>query len=749
MADPPCDETVAVRVERVLPFGLLVSLEDGREGLIREREIAWTAHERQRWRERFKPGDALRAVVLGERVEQRIELSLRLAESDPWRNLVERYRLGARVDGTVTAIQPYGAFVELEPGVVGLLHRTRLPATVDDRPIDELFWVGDAVRVTVERLDTVHRRIGLSLARARLRRWEFDWSAAGVRPAPVPPDDGAGRAETTPAEHASAEPSTPTWRIVVVEDDPLHREALVRWFQRAGHAVRSAATAEAALELVEAEAPDLLLSDWGLPGMSGVEGILRVRSRWPAVRCAVMTDLTRTGDGATGFEQLRAQSVPILVKPLRPADLNALLLDSGELSPAALDNQLASDLAEPSLLDVLRAPLPVLERIDLLLLRQLRRTGATKVVLFVFDQVRRKVDVLAEAGDAPLNRAALADLIYSPVRDVAEDQRPFRASEVQEADPRVRYLRPLLSFRSCVGIPLPVQLAERYALFVFSARQAEPGQHLEEYSDATALALAALLERDRFHTQALDTQRLALLGQLSRALVHEVNHRLSPVNFAVTEVAQILKSMGLPERSAQQLERDLTHLRLAADDLSLSVGRLTETAQMFGRVMVQARDQIVPLEVALRETVALVRDMADRSHIRIALQIEPELPQVQVPSIQVQQMLLNVVINAVQQISLSAKAGHILLRVRQAQADGRRLIRIEVEDDGPGLHRELWERVFELGFTTRRKEGSGLGLYITRSLADALGARVQVAESFILWGSTFVIELPAPPPAAE
>jgi two-component system, NtrC family, sensor kinase len=103
-----------------------------------------------------------------------------------------------------------------------------------------------------------------------------------------------------------------------------------------------------------------------------------------------------------------------------------------------------------------------------------------------------------------------------------------------------------------------------------------------------------------------------------------------------------------------------------------------------------------------------------------------------------------VVINAIQQISLiKGQGGHILICARPWQADGKDLIRIEVEDDGPGLHRELWERVFELGFTTRRKEGSGLGLYITRSLAEALGARVLVSESFILWGTTFVIELPA------
>jgi signal transduction histidine kinase len=54
----------------------------------------------------------------------------------------------------------------------------------------------------------------------------------------------------------------------------------------------------------------------------------------------------------------------------------------------------------------------------------------------------------------------------------------------------------------------------------------------------------------------------------------------------------------------------------------------------------------------------------------------------------------------------------------------------------------LWERIFQPGFTTREEEGSGLGLYISRSLVETMGGRIYVANSHILWGSTFVIELP-------
>ncbi|PDW02242.1 ATP-binding protein [Candidatus Viridilinea mediisalina] len=730
--------TITVSVERLLPFGLLVRLEDGREGLIRERELAWSGRELQRWRERFKPGDRLQAVLLGTPDEPRLELSLRLAEHDPWLDLVERYPLGSLVDGSVTGVQPYGAFIELEPGITGLLHQSRLPASAQMRPIQELFWIGDRVRVMVERLDTVHRQIGLSLLRARAQRWSHDWATL------VPTMPLARPPLPAPADEPLP-PQQPSWRLVVVEDDELHREALMRWCHQAGHQVRSAATAEAGLALVEADPPDLLLSDWGLPTMSGPELLMGVRRRWPEVRCALMSDWTHSSAAGNELEGLRRQGVALLLKPLRPEDMHDLLHTSFSAAPEPVAPHLATDhLAEPSLLDVLRTPLPLQEQVQRLLQRQLKRTHATKIILFRLDPVRRTIELVATAGGAPLNEAAIADLIYSPVRDVAEDGHHFRINAVQASDPRVRYLRPLLDFRACSGIPLPVQLLERYALFVFSARQRELNPHLEEYSAATALALATLLERDSFHSKALDTQRLALLGQLSRALVHEVNHRLSPVNFTVSELLQSIKRMASDGRSHTALTRDLNQLQLVADDLSLGFNRLSETAQMFGRVMVQARAQQQPLEQAVRETIELVRDMADRNKIVLGLRIDDALPNLVLPAIQVQQMLLNMLLNAIQQISLHDRQqpGHILVDLRICKRDGQPWVQIRIEDDGPGLHRELWERVFDLGFTTRSEQGSGLGLYITRSLAEALRARVFVEASFMLWGTTFVLELP-------
>jgi signal transduction histidine kinase len=107
-------------------------------------------------------------------------------------------------------------------------------------------------------------------------------------------------------------------------------------------------------------------------------------------------------------------------------------------------------------------------------------------------------------------------------------------------------------------------------------------------------------------------------------------------------------------------------------------------------------------------------------------------------------VLVNVIQNAIQQI------GQIEPRRRgrvgsesPGQPGGQKALQVSIEDDGPGIHRRLWERIFEMDYTTRCGDGSGLGLYLSRTLIEAQGGRLYVANSHLLRGTRFVVELPA------
>jgi ribosomal protein S1 len=233
MSQADTGSTVTVQVRRLLPFGLLVSREDGCIGIIREREIAWERSARRHWREHYNPGDKLHAMLLGEGRDQQLELSLRLVQHDPWSDLPGRYQLGQLVDGLVTGIRPYGVFVEIEPGITGLLHRSRLPSWANKEKVTDLFWPGDRVKAAIELIDPAHRRLRLNLGRAWLHRWQSPEAPQLAEPAsrdPAAPAKAASRTVRLPLE-------LPLQRlaplsILITEDDQAQLDATANWLRQ-------------------------------------------------------------------------------------------------------------------------------------------------------------------------------------------------------------------------------------------------------------------------------------------------------------------------------------------------------------------------------------------------------------------------------------------------------------------------------------------------------------------------------------
>jgi small subunit ribosomal protein S1 len=159
------------RVSSVRDFGAFVDL-GGVEGLIHVSEIAHgrVAHPSQV----LEPGQAVEVKVLaieptaaGGRA--RIALSLRALAPDPWANVRERFPIGATVPGTVRRLEGFGAFVEIAPGLDGLVHVSKMALDRRVAHPRQVVSVGDAVQVTVQAVDEAQRRISLSMVEAARR----------------------------------------------------------------------------------------------------------------------------------------------------------------------------------------------------------------------------------------------------------------------------------------------------------------------------------------------------------------------------------------------------------------------------------------------------------------------------------------------------------------------------------------------------------------------------------------------------
>jgi small subunit ribosomal protein S1 len=163
----PPGSVVEGKVRNIANYGAFVEIEEGIDGLLHVSDLSWTkkiGHPS----EVLKKGESVRAVVLSvDQEKQRIALGLKQMQEDPWTTVIPaNYRPGMVVKGHVTKIANFGVFVELEPGLEGLLHISEISDQKIEKPEDQL-KVGQEVEVKILRVDGDERKIGLSLKRAQ------------------------------------------------------------------------------------------------------------------------------------------------------------------------------------------------------------------------------------------------------------------------------------------------------------------------------------------------------------------------------------------------------------------------------------------------------------------------------------------------------------------------------------------------------------------------------------------------------
>ena len=150
-------------VTRLMDFGAFVELEPGIEGMIHVSEMSWVKKVRKP-SDMLKEGDSVEAVVLGvSAAEKRISLGLKQALGDPWSDVAKRFVVGSAIEGPVTRLTKFGAFVELAEGVEGLVHVSEISAERRINHPQDVLRVGERVKAQVLGVDTEKRQIRLSM----------------------------------------------------------------------------------------------------------------------------------------------------------------------------------------------------------------------------------------------------------------------------------------------------------------------------------------------------------------------------------------------------------------------------------------------------------------------------------------------------------------------------------------------------------------------------------------------------------
>jgi PAS domain S-box-containing protein len=235
-------------------------------------------------------------------------------------------------------------------------------------------------------------------------------------------------------------------------------------------------------------------------------------------------------------------------------------------------------------------------------------------------------------------------------------------------------------------------------------------------------------EEDR---QALaHANRITIMGQLTASIAHEVNQ---PIAAVVTNAQAALRWLNMqppdPEEVRQALDRIVRNGKRAGD----VIGRIRALV-----AKVAPRKDRLDINDTIREVIALTRSELHRTGTSLQTQLADGLPLVPGDRIQLQQVMLNLILNAVEAMSGSDEGSRELLI--STEEDGANGVRIAVRDWGPGLKPESVDRLFDPFYTTK-PDGMGMGLSICRSIIEAHGGRLWAAIN-VPQGAIFQFTLP-------
>ena len=235
--------------------------------------------------------------------------------------------------------------------------------------------------------------------------------------------------------------------------------------------------------------------------------------------------------------------------------------------------------------------------------------------------------------------------------------------------------------------------------------------------------------------QVLQSEKLALLGQIAAGIAHEMG---TPLNI-ISGIAEVL----LLDRDAAHPERE---------DLESVIGQTDRIAKLIRELLAFARPQplhkhAVSLGIEIRRAVLLLHGRFDKQRIAVAVDIPEHLPMLSADANQLQQVLLNLLVNACDALGAQSEEGTGTIAIAvtlERDGEGGPVLLLRVSDNGPGISPDIAARVFEPFVTTKNiGQGTGLGLAVCKRIVEEHGGVIALEGSAA--GAAFVLRFPVPP----
>ena len=311
-----------------------------------------------------------------------------------------------------------------------------------------------------------------------------------------------------------------------------------------------------------------------------------------------------------------------------------------------------------------------------------------------------------------------------------------------------------VKMRSALFVPLPTVNGISGLITLGSP---EPERFREEdvvLAEAIAAAAGGAIAQARLHqqlrrqyeaekemkTRLAQAEKLAAIGELTAGITHELNNPLT----AITLYSQLLERKNIDQKERSILQK----IRAQAQRASRIVRRLLDFARQN-----PAEKQPVDINKLLQQTVELLSYELRVHNIRVETILDEKLPPTLADPQQIQQVFVNLIINAAQAMDGANGGGTLALKTERRSSGPKKIIRIVVQDDGPGISQQIQRRIFDPFFTTKPQgKGTGLGLAVCHGIVSQHDGRIWAESSGYdeetYPGSRFFVRLPVEPSAA-
>jgi PAS domain S-box-containing protein len=531
--------------------------------------------------------------------------------------------------------------------------------------------------------------------------------------------------------------------ILVVDDDTANLKFLVDLLTESGYRVWPASDGELALRSVQAQLPELILLDYNMPGMNGIE-VCRHLKRDPETRDIPVIFLSDLEETDLKVKALEAGAIDYITKPIELPEL--LVRIENHLKLYRLRQRLEHQSKK------LIKEIEERKRAEEDLLRSERRfrTMFTEAPLGIAltDSLTAGIYEVnprfAEIAGRTREELSTIDWIsITHPEDVQEDldnMALLNAGEISRFSLQKRYIRPDGSF---VWIHMTIAPMK-------SEEKSHP-RHLCMIEDIT--------EQKKMEEQLLLNEKLATIAGLAAGVAHEINTPLSAILQAhqLVEMGLSPKEMRSKEKAAKcNVDLEAVQEYFKKNELDYFMDGIRESALKAANIIKSLLEFCRPnegcfstanLEDIMESSLLLSQadyDMKKKygiSNVQIIKEYAPDLPSVICVPVEIEQVILNLLKNSVQAMAEADLAGKPCITLRTATTGNKAVI--EVEDNGPGIPEDIKSNIFDPFFTTRDVGiGVGMGLSVSHAIiVDKHKGEIRV-ESEPGQGAKFIVELP-------